>query len=341
MYHHNYKVVGEDRIYYDFVDGLPDVLQVASHYFIDTRIGQLWKTMMHTAWTTSFHLAGNFTDSDNGPRLGHMTVDDGSRPLLSNRRLSKPSDSSIKWHFKISVCVLMILLLSEQAVHGGKTCSDIAHKAVEELHTLRGQSRFQLQERLEHSWAVCSHLLLVESDDDGAHSDEGKQDFTVKSQRDRQTMRAQFGRNRTCCEVLIVLPCGLIWKWTTMYKAEAVGAVAHVKDDPFFKNIGLSVDMFHFNCKHSKADTFCQEDCNPAAFPELTGDNGTWYFNSSACEQANAWFGKYNPITWGMRPEKYDFFLDEMITCRNEVTLEKLKKGKCKPSTWPLLNTFE
>ncbi|KAG1744512.1 uncharacterized protein EDB91DRAFT_1080627 [Suillus paluster] len=56
----------------------------------------------------------------------------------------------------------------------------------------------------------------------------------------------------------------------------------HVKDDPFFNDISLSVDVFHFNCKHSKNDLFCQENCNPMAFPELTVDgDGKWYFNSS------------------------------------------------------------
>jgi hypothetical protein len=42
-----------------------------------------------------------------------------------------------------------------------------------------------------------------------------------------------------------------------------------VKDDLFFKDIGLTVDVFHFKSKHSEADVFCQEHCNPAAYPEL------------------------------------------------------------------------
>jgi hypothetical protein len=108
----------------------------------------------------------------------------------------------------------------------------------------------------------------------------------------------------------------------------------HVKDDPFFQDIGLSVDVFHFKCKHSKQDTFCQENCNPAAFPELKTDTSEWYFNSSACEQTNSWFGNFNPITRGMKPVKFDFFLDEMILCRNEQTLKKLEKTGKNPSVW-------
>jgi hypothetical protein len=29
------------------------------------------------------------------------------------------------------------------------------------------------------------------------------------------------------------------------------------KKDNTFKNVGLSVDVFHFNCKHSEKDTYC------------------------------------------------------------------------------------
>ncbi|KAG2028670.1 hypothetical protein BDR03DRAFT_1003872 [Suillus americanus] len=323
-YHHNYKVAGDDRIYYDFVDGLPDVLQVASHYFVDTRIGRLWKTMMHTACTSATNCARIYNSAmaqDNrfppGWKFSPMVtmdhvwdmfiimslLDDSRRRqqalvvpqnieqalrfqhqmALRNQRMRAYGQPLARRHHcvkctrlykgpndqytsvvrvivvdgvmigrpccSISYCAnslrsvndrfcpthmtnhgheCVVLGCSRQAVQGRKTCSDIAHKAVEELHALRGQSRFQLQERLERSRAVRSHPLLVESDsdNDGAHSDEGEQDFTVKSQRDKRTLRAQFGRNRTCCEVLIVLPCGLIWKRTTMYKAEAVGAVA-------------------------------------------------------------------------------------------------------------------
>ena len=48
----------------------------------------------------------------------------------------------------------------------------------------------------------------------------------------------------------------------------------HVKGDPFFRNIGLSVDVFHFKSKHKETHTFCQEHCNLAAFPELLGTDG-------------------------------------------------------------------
>jgi hypothetical protein len=46
-----------------------------------------------------------------------------------------------------------------------------------------------------------------------------------------------------------------------------------VKNDPVFQYVGLTVDVFHFNCKHSKKDQFCQANCNPAAYLELLREN--------------------------------------------------------------------
>ncbi|KIJ60420.1 hypothetical protein HYDPIDRAFT_98612 [Hydnomerulius pinastri MD-312] len=112
-----------------------------------------------------------------------------------------------------------------------------------------------------------------------------------------------------------------------------------VKNDPFFENIGLSVNVFHFKCKHSITDTFCQENCNPTAFLELSGDDGKgWRFNSSVAEQTNGWFGGYHSICREMIVHKYNFFLDELILRRNCRTLEKLESEGQKPRTWPRSN---
>jgi len=107
-----------------------------------------------------------------------------------------------------------------------------------------------------------------------------------------------------------------------------------VKDDPIFKNVGLTVDVFHFKCKHSEKDTFCQENCNPAAYPELLG-TGTqpWYFNSSVAEQTNAWLGSYHAICREMEKQRYNFFLDEMIRRRNIFTIGRLKESGAEPGT--------
>lgn len=104
-----------------------------------------------------------------------------------------------------------------------------------------------------------------------------------------------------------------------------------VKHNPVFKDICLTVDVFHFTCKHSESDTFCQQNYNPHAFPELMHDDGGWYFNSSIAEQTNVWLGGYHSMCHEMLVDKYNFFLDEMIAKKNRMTKAKLVKGGMNP----------
>jgi len=78
-------------------------------------------------------------------------------------------------------------------------------------------------------------------------------------------------------------------------------------------------------------DEFCQTNCNPANFPELLGKDGCgWYFNSSIAEQTNVWLGGYHAILREMHVDTYNFFLDEMIIYRNQLTKIKLhERGHC------------
>lgn len=111
-----------------------------------------------------------------------------------------------------------------------------------------------------------------------------------------------------------------------------------VKDDPAFKDVGLTVDVFHFKSKHTVNDVFCQTYCNPVAYPELKGEgNKQWYFNSSIAEQTNVWLGGYHAICREMLVDKYNFFLDEMILRRNIMTKDKLTKEGSIPGNWPTL----
>lgn len=104
--------------------------------------------------------------------------------------------------------------------------------------------------------------------------------------------------------------------------------------DPFFQNTAFPVDVFHFNCKHSKTDDFCMNNCNPAAFPELKTDDGEWYFNSSAAEQTNSWLRRYTAICKEMLAYKFNFFLDELIIRRNRRTISTLARQLAVPDTW-------
>lgn len=66
--------------------------------------------------------------------------------------------------------------------------------------------------------------------------------------------------------------------------------------------------------------------CNPINFSELLEDGRNWIFNSSAAEQANVWFGKFQPIVKEMPVLKYNFMLDEMISIRNRWLESRLQK---------------
>jgi hypothetical protein len=100
---------------------------------------------------------------------------------------------------------------------------------------------------------------------------------------------------------------------------------AHPDVWSWFKDINMTVDVFHFLNKHDVGHTFCQEKCNPIACPELMNADGkTWFFNMSIAEQTNVWLGGYHSICREMLPVKYNFFLDEMIRLRNQKTVAKL-----------------
>ncbi|VDB87437.1 unnamed protein product [Peniophora sp. CBMAI 1063] len=168
---------------------------------------------------------------------------------------------------------------------------------------------------------------------------------------------AQLSRRRTHNEQLAVYPCGMIAGRATFFFAESITACAiflkrlyltaakpdhlaydtncklswHVRNDPWFDSIGLSVDVFHFNSKHSEEDRWCREHCDPNNWPELKTDDGGYFFNTSIAEQTNSWLGRYHSMCREMLPFRYDFFLDEMIRRRNIVTKEKLTRDGLHP----------
>ncbi|TFK78421.1 hypothetical protein K466DRAFT_579374 [Polyporus arcularius HHB13444] len=179
-----------------------------------------------------------------------------------------------------------------------------------------------------------------------------------------RTARGKFGRNFTHNEQLLVRPCGMIQGRETFFGSETVPQVvdmlkkkhlmpgsmprivcydnncglykwcaAHAYEgEALHLKVGLPVDVFHWTCKHKKSDIECSVHCNPHMFPDIIGPDGkTWYFNTSAAEQTNVWFGGYHAIVHEMSADKYDFFLDEMILCKNKLTRAKLEDEGCFP----------
>lgn len=103
----------------------------------------------------------------------------------------------------------------------------------------------------------------------------------------------------------------------------------------YFDGCALPVDVFHFKSKHKESDIDCGANCNPYIWPELRTEDGKWRFNSSAAEQANAWFGRYQAIVREMSVDRYNFFLDEMIKRRNRLTIKELHKNLKAPYKIP------
>jgi hypothetical protein len=107
--------------------------------------------------------------------------------------------------------------------------------------------------------------------------------------------------------------------------------LAHPAQWSWFLDVGMSVDVFHFLNKHDVRHTFCQEHCNPSMYPELMCPDGTWFFNTSVAEQTNVWFGGYHSVCREMTAVKFNFFLNEMIRLRNELTVAKLHAAAHNP----------
>ncbi|KAJ7165361.1 hypothetical protein C8R46DRAFT_1163693 [Mycena filopes] len=173
-------------------------------------------------------------------------------------------------------------------------------------------------------------------------------------------LKGSNARHWTHNEQLFVRCCGVIISRATFYGSEGITGVSlflkatfpsqypgampsyifydnnclfvkHLlaSGDHYFDRVGLPVDVWHFKCKHKEGDLFCQTHCNPARFRELVGDDGKWVFNSSAAEQSNAWFGKFQNVVQEMPVLRYNFFLDEMIAIHNRhVVAELARKGE-------------
>ncbi|KAJ7354118.1 hypothetical protein DFH08DRAFT_691424 [Mycena albidolilacea] len=210
-----------------------------------------------------------------------------------------------------------------------------------------------------HLWSI-QKMMTKEKNDINSGSiglDDSVPCEATKSDTGNQNFKAIFGGSHTHNEQILVRPCRVIVSRATFYNAEAVSNVllfvqktfsvprafkpehfiyntncnakqqvlARPEEWSWFLDVGMTVNVFHFLHKHKVGHEFCQEHCNPADHPELMGPDGrTWFFNTSIAEQTNVWLGGYHSICREMLPAKYNFFLDEMIRLRNELTVAKL-----------------
>ncbi|KAF8957712.1 hypothetical protein BDZ97DRAFT_2078966 [Flammula alnicola] len=260
------------------------------------------------------------------------------------------------------ICV--VTACSEYADEGHRTCSLKEHRELENYNSEKNKAMFQLRERLARlRTSQPRESIPVAGDDIGLDEEVLVDNNGIcdgKPEEGNQTLRARFGRKRTHNEELCVTSCGVILGRATFYGSEAPNGVVSfwkklfptrrslpsvlwhdnncrivaMLDNPdhpdtYFEYSALPVDVFHFKCKHKASDEKCNDRCNPVNWPELCTREGTWRFNSSAAEQANAWIGGYQAIVREMQADRYEFFLDEMIKRRNCNIIKDLeKKGK-------------
>ncbi|KAG2037617.1 hypothetical protein BDR03DRAFT_1050033 [Suillus americanus] len=273
-----------------------------------------------------------------GVTVGHpcCVVRNCHTPLSNNHHRFCPAHSSYNGMCSIIGCNLPV-------VPGRRTCLTPDHKHVEGTDELCGQSRFQLQEHFAHARvAHPNDTISQDVEISTPHPPDAEEEYKLN----------EMGT--------LALPLSTV----TFFRAEGVASVVQfiknvyagndsmtpdhiffdnnctlskmVKDDPFFEGIGLSVDVFYFNCKHSESNTYCQANCNPVDYLELLGDNGKgWRFNSSVAEQTNGWFGGYHSICHEMLAHKFNFFCDELILRRNRRTKHRLRQEGHNPRTWP------
>ena len=101
----------------------------------------------------------------------------------------------------------------------------------------------------------------------------------------------------------------------------------------YFNGCALPVDVFHYKTKHKESDVNCGKYCNPYMWPQLRTNDDEWRFNSSAAEQTNSWYGRFQAIVRELQVDRYNFFLDEMVKRRNRLIVDELDRKGFNPSS--------
>ncbi|KAJ7075798.1 hypothetical protein B0H15DRAFT_791429, partial [Mycena belliarum] len=288
-----------------------------------------------TSASSSCRISACVTD---GVTVGHACcgVHDCKIPLANQRAWFCPSHNDLRFACAVRGC-------DEKSETGWRTCTETAHRGYEVERRAQGKAMFTLKVRL-------------------ARTSDQAESISVK-------IRGRLSRRWTHNEQLMVRCCSIILSRATFFGSEAITSVKefiHVTFpvhypgslpsyifydnncllrrhlagsqnpmDARLNNVGLPVDAFHASRKHKESDAFCIMNCSPAAFPELMDEN-KWIFNSSVAEQVNVWFGKYQPIVKEMPVLRYNFFLDEMISLRNDWMVRKLRLDGKQPHFIPL-----
>ncbi|KAJ7121167.1 hypothetical protein C8R44DRAFT_622980 [Mycena epipterygia] len=279
-----------------------------------------------------------------GVTVGHACcgVHDCKIPLANQSAWFCPLHNDLRFLCAVNGC-------NQKSEIGWRTCTESTHRAFEVERRAKGKAMFTLRARLARTRGE-------------AQPNAPASDLDYLDQ-----IRGRLSRRWTHNEQLMVRCCGVIISRATFFGSEAITAdFIHVTFPPHYPGslpsyiffdtncllirylaasqdpldarlaaVGFPVDAFHASRKHKDSDAFCIANCSPVTFPEIV--KGTeWIFNSSVAEQTNVWFGKFQPIVKEMSVLRYNFFLDEMISRRNEWFVEELRLKGQKPHFIPL-----
>ncbi|TFK17030.1 hypothetical protein FA15DRAFT_683625 [Coprinopsis marcescibilis] len=229
---------------------------------------------------------------------------------------------------------------------GYKTCSDPDHCELENIQCWCNKANFQTRSRLERGCvsAPPDATTLDQIMQDGDAPDEGIEEGSClqKPATGNRRIIAHLGQRQTHSKQFMVRLYGVIVARATFFDSETVPQTVNMLhqvfctegslpqyfiydnccsvynhlvalSDNLLDRMAFPVNAFHFNCKNKKTNIICQKHCNPRKFPDLIKIDGSWYFNSSKCEQVNVWLGGYHAILREMSQNRYNFLLDELI----------------------------
>ncbi|KZT51760.1 hypothetical protein CALCODRAFT_442621 [Calocera cornea HHB12733] len=311
-------------------------------------------------WAHSCQGCRKFFDREGEQYMLSCAVTDGvaiGRPCCAVHNCTNPlSTNRTRYCLPHSTMETLCSVESCQAPvePGHKTCSSSQHRQLEENYYAAGQSALLLRDRLDRARSYSR---------EGDTPDLGLPSGPRRARKTDNDLKARFGRRSTHNEQLVVRPCGIIIARGTFYGAESLSSVAEFLRGVFptqksmpdvlfydnncrlhqylagrgpiqqhFSKTALVVDVFHFKNHHSTKDVYCTTHCNPMAFPQLYDpETERWTFNSSACEQANAWLNNFHGIVREMLPVRYEFFLDEVIKARNRFLVDELRRNRQGP----------
>ncbi|KAN0096936.1 hypothetical protein V8E55_001382 [Tylopilus felleus] len=208
--------------------------------------------------------------------------------------------------------VCLIVGCERQVLEGHLTCKSAEHQEIERCHREKGQSCFQLRDRLQRACTAhsASHTSTSRALSQLTANENDNEEFTVHSSghvtahsledvsthqdqplANTRKVCAKFTRSRTHNGQLAVAPCGMILGRDTMFGAEGIASVAEFIKRTFHIE-ALKPDHIFFdnNCllaQHVKADLyFCNIGLTVDVFHFKTKHKETHMFCQEHCNPA-------------------------------------------------------